>query len=826
MQQTRIAAAIAMSLALAACGGGGGGGATFVPGTGLGTGAAPAPSPAPAPAPSPAPGTSPAPAPGTAPAPSPAPDPEPTAKVLLEESFTGLSDLPANWARPAANKGTVSVRDGSLYIDGRADSFAMTAVALPPALAEMSDYRIDVVFTFEAANNNARWGSVMYRSSAATATPAYEPYHQFAIRQNATASNGTEFALRKAGAWTVQSTKAFGSAIDSAKTYTATVIVHGNRARQYLDNVLMHDVTLDAAAPAKGGIGLQTAGLLMRVDSIKVSEQLKPLPEIATPAALQDTGTAAAMAPTLVQPMAASTNLAATGASHALFRIDSTLSLRSANGESLGSLAQYLADRNRATAPVLRVADDAAVDALARYAQENDLSDVTLLSDQVSLLARARTLMPMVRAAVDFSGSGLLDASTQSVMQVVSATNKARAKIAVLPPAMTQRATVAQLQRLLITAWAASSASTPTEAAQVLTSGVNGVLASDGAVFARVMRKLPANTLLRKPLVIGHRGMPQGTGDENTLASAQAAVAAGADVVENDIYLTSDKHLVIMHDDTVDRTTNGTGRIESMTLAQVKQLRTKVGNREVPTLQEYFSAFKGRPITHFIELKSSNTGLVAQLKNELDAAGTRDQAVAISFLGDQLNRAGQTLPELSTGFLNSNADASDPQVAVRNILAAVQPYSSTYNPAYGGLSQATMEAGKHRGITFWPWTINDQAAFHRFYSYGTHGITTDYAFWAKDFPVEISTAATATVGLNTPVALPVTLTTQVGGSIAAQSNVTAVIDGTAPFVQSAEGDLRFTGAGTAVVLPGYRYKMGDGTYSYVIVAKPVSLTVR
>ena len=207
MKKTKLVIALTMAAVLAACGGGDGNDAA-VPET---------PKP-------------------EVPKPEPEPKPEPQPAVLLDESFEGLTALPAGWTLPASNRGTVSVRDGSLYIDGRAHSSLMTAVMLPAALQELSNYRIDVVFTFSDANNSSRWGSVMYRSATASASIPHEPYYQFAIRQAATASNGTEFALRKNGAWNVQGAKAFGENIDPAKTYTATVIVHGNRVRQYLDN--------------------------------------------------------------------------------------------------------------------------------------------------------------------------------------------------------------------------------------------------------------------------------------------------------------------------------------------------------------------------------------------------------------------------------------------------------------------------------------------------------------------------------------------------------------------------------------------------------------
>lgn len=815
MNKSKTVAASLLAISLAACGGDNNDGTSPAP-TDPTTPTLPTPE-------TPAPET---PAPETPAPEEPTPEtPAPVAEVYIDESFEGLTALPAGWTTPAANRGTVAVRDGSLFIDGRAHSSEMTTVVLPAALQELGNYRIDAQFTIESPNNATRWASVMYRTSAADNTRPYDPYYQFAVRATATASNGTEFALRKDGQWAVAGTKAFSENIDPTKTYTATVIVHGNRVRQYLNNTLMHDMTLDEAM-AKGGIGLQTTGAVMRVDSIKVTQQLTALPDVSKVIAVQDTGTQASMAPTLVQPMSAQTRIAGSGASNALFQIDSSLNLRSESGESLATLAHYFAQADRNTIPVLRISDMATVTALAAFAVENDLGDVTLLSDNVELLASARRAIPAVRTAVDFSGISILGNTSQDILQVVSATNRAKAKIAVLPASMTNRTTVAHLQRLLLTPWAKSSASTPAEAAQVLITGVNGVISADANVYASVLKKLPANTLLRKPLVIGHRGMP-GTTDENTMEGARAAVAAGADAVENDIYMTTDRHLVIMHDETVNRTTDGgTRRIESMTLAEVKALKTKPSGYSVPTLQEFLAEFKGRNITHVIELKSATAGIVPLLKEELDRAGVNDQVVAISFLGDQINRMTATLPEITNGFLNSNVDTGDVGVSLRNILNATQLYSSTYNPSYAnGPKQATMEAAKHRGITFWPWTVRDVNDFYRFYSYGTHGITTDDAHWAKDFPVAIASAATANAATQTAFSMPVSLTTQVGAASNAVSNQLVVLDGAPAHTVGNDGRVTFTAAGTATVLPGYTYKMGDGTYSYTIFAKPVTVQV-
>ena len=92
-------------------------------------------------------------------------------------------------------------------------------------------------------------------------------------------------------------------------------------------------------------------------------------------------------------------------------------------------------------------------------------------------------------------------------------------------------------------------------------------------------------------LVIGHRGAPT-EAPENTLAAFRKALEIGAVAVELDVRLTADDHLVIMHDDTVNRTTGGTGLVAEMSLEQVRRLR--VGGEPVPTLREALEAVTPR----------------------------------------------------------------------------------------------------------------------------------------------------------------------------------------------------------------------------------------
>ncbi len=114
---------------------------------------------------------------------------------------------------------------------------------------------------------------------------------------------------------------------------------------------------------------------------------------------------------------------------------------------------------------------------------------------------------------------------------------------------------------------------------------------------AEAIRKDVLNPRLDKVLVVAHRGN-WSIAPENSVAAIDSAIQMKVDIVEIDIRKTKDGQLVLMHDDTVDRTTNGTGKVKDKTLTEIKQLRLKdkdgrLTEHTVPTLEEALLAAKG-----------------------------------------------------------------------------------------------------------------------------------------------------------------------------------------------------------------------------------------
>src|SRR5690625_6609337 len=128
-----------------------------------------------------------------------------------------------------------------------------------------------------------------------------------------------------------------------------------------------------------------------------------------------------------------------------------------------------------------------------------------------------------------------------------------------------------------------------------------------------------------KPLIIAHRGA-SGNAPENTLAAFQLAVEEGADGIELDVHLSKDGELVVIHDDTLDRTTNGTGRVQDKDLDELKTydagswFDSKFASERIPLLQEVIDILPDDVFLN-VEIKNSPTVRSEEHTSELQSRG-------------------------------------------------------------------------------------------------------------------------------------------------------------------------------------------------------------
>jgi glycerophosphoryl diester phosphodiesterase len=153
-------------------------------------------------------------------------------------------------------------------------------------------------------------------------------------------------------------------------------------------------------------------------------------------------------------------------------------------------------------------------------------------------------------------------------------------------------------------------------------------------------------------LKIAHRGA-SGYEPENTIRAFEKAIELGADMVELDVHLSRDGCLIVMHDASVDKTTNGSGYIKDLTLQELKMLDAGKGE-QIPTLQEAIDCVKNR-CGLYIELKGEHTEqpVVELVRRNV----MQDTVIIASFDANKVRKVKELAPELITSVLVSDKDA-------------------------------------------------------------------------------------------------------------------------------------------------------------------------
>lgn len=242
------------------------------------------------------------------------------------------------------------------------------------------------------------------------------------------------------------------------------------------------------------------------------------------------------------------------------------------------------------------------------------------------------------------------------------------------------------------------------------------------------------------PLVIAHQGGEQ-LWPSNTLLAFENAVALGVDVLEMDIHSTADGVLVTIHDDTVDRTTDGSGRVNDLTLAQIKALDAgdywsaddgatypfRDQGITIATLAEVFSAFPRMLMN--IEIKQVQPSIAQPLCDLIRQRGKQNEVLVASFRQQAMDDFRAACPEVATSLVEDE---------VRPFFYRYLAYAAaTYSPAghavqvperasgFHILTSRFVRAAHNRNMHVHAWTINETADMQRLLDLGLDGIITD-----------------------------------------------------------------------------------------------------
>ncbi len=207
--------------------------------------------------------------------------------------------------------------------------------------------------------------------------------------------------------------------------------------------------------------------------------------------------------------------------------------------------------------------------------------------------------------------------------------------------------------------------------------------------------------------IFAHRGY-SGKYPENTMLAFRKAVEAGADGIELDVQLTRDGEVVIIHDELVDRTTNGKGRVNNYTLEELRKLDASAGYvgvygvNPIPTFREYCEYVKDLPIVTNIEMKTGvleYLGIEEKVLNMIHEFHLEDRVVISSFNHFTIKRMMAMEPELKYGFLSEtwiiNAGKYCHEQGV-----------DCYHPLFRNLIPSVVDELKSYGLEINTYTVN------------------------------------------------------------------------------------------------------------------------
>lgn len=214
--------------------------------------------------------------------------------------------------------------------------------------------------------------------------------------------------------------------------------------------------------------------------------------------------------------------------------------------------------------------------------------------------------------------------------------------------------------------------------------------------------------------VIGHRGA-RGYEPENTLRSIRRAIQLGCHIVEVDVRMTRDGHLVLMHDETVDRTTDGTGRLRDMTLAEVRRLDAGLGER-VPLLSEALELARSHGVEVIVEVKEPDT--VNKVVDVVRECGVVDKVIVASFHHPVVKEAVEAEPGLRGGVIFM-CEPVDPAYVARSAGASVLIANYRY------VTSRMVRLAHEAGLEVYVWTVNTAREARLLAGLGVDGIASD-----------------------------------------------------------------------------------------------------
>ena len=256
-----------------------------------------------------------------------------------------------------------------------------------------------------------------------------------------------------------------------------------------------------------------------------------------------------------------------------------------------------------------------------------------------------------------------------------------------------------------------------------------------------MQKSLSELKIATRPLVIAHRGY-RANYPENTLVAFQAAIDAGADMIELDVLLTRDRKMVVIHDESLDRTTNGQGMVTDYTLSELKELDAGswfdpcfTGER-LPTLEEVLDLVKGQAFLN-IEIKRSAyephhppDAIEKQIVELVRRKNFVEGVLISSFEWRVLERLAAMKEAPAIALLSGDPDEGNPLEACRKLGAF------SWHPSSIALTKEHVRKMHEAGILVFPYHVYTSEDIGRMLETDVAGLIVDDPFLAKAYGSE------------------------------------------------------------------------------------------
>ncbi len=648
--------------------------------------------------------------------------------ALAEDTKTGESyiidsfaTIPDNWSMNSAcdlSHTAIEAQNNELLVSHSGTNGGVSNFyGFMSTIAEdytFEDFTFTMRFKMISAENTSRWFGIAYHTQGTGATTKG---YLMNYRQDGT-SAASAFVK---GSFVDEAKVDTGVPLNDNQYHTIKIVMDGSTSRHYIDNNLITswDVNIKNTTPlgvneylASGGFSLIVNRSVLSIQSVSIS----PVAERVSDDEKQiDNDLVSTYRwnsslinfPTVVakinsQDALTKINETSVKPSNVILRMDQNANIVDDNNSVIDTFYNVYVDAIKKQAiPVIHIETQAEGEALASFLKTRiDILDLAVMSSNADYIMSVRQNNTKIR--------GILLATTDNLemYSLVKRSQECGAATIILPQELATMANVTFLQARFKTVWVEAASIKDMDLYQSINSGAMGIVTSDYEKVYQTYEKYDANATTRAGFNVAHRGLTNSY-NENSLSGMAAAIEKGATHLEIDCYLTTDQEIVIMHDADISRTTNGSGNIESYSLAELREFKLDVYEpyEDIPTLDDVISLVANTDVVIVLEVKSAKGAIVGCIRNKLTQYDCYDQVVSISFNRDILGLMKRDLKEVPIAFLGAVNTTN-----IADKLVEMGQYHYVFDTDYSNTSREFNEYYlRDRGITGWYWTFDNTA---------------------------------------------------------------------------------------------------------------------